>query len=190
MLSLGDGLILGYIRKSVDILSHHSFTYLFNQQIAIECLHQHARGHLVYDNSYKSKTILWDPWNLPLFMRDNFQVIYIQSWPLLCLFAWFLLVSFLELMTQTHMQRSSVPVQTEQSIYKFWEEDHGGKVLFPSSHFIRLHTINRFMTVDADVDHLAEVGLSGFFILRLLLPPISILYTLDRSIYVKPGLKG
>lgn len=75
-------------------------------------------------------------------------------------------------------------------IYKFWEEDHGGKVLFPSSHFIRLHTINRFMTVDADVDHLAEVGLSGFFILRLLLPPISILYTLDRSIYVKPGLKG
>ena len=54
MLSLGDGLILGYIRKSVDILSHHSFMYLFNQQIAIECLHQHDRGHLIYDNSYKS----------------------------------------------------------------------------------------------------------------------------------------
>lgn len=54
MLSLGDGLILGYIRKSVDILSHHSFMYLFNQQIVIECLHQHDRGHPIYDNSYKS----------------------------------------------------------------------------------------------------------------------------------------
>lgn len=143
MLSLGDGLVLGYIRKSVDILSHHSFTYLFNQQIAIECLHQHARGHPIYDNSYKSKTILWDPWNLPLFMRDNFQVIYIQSWPLLCLFAWFLLVSFLELMTQTHMQRISVPVQTEHNLYTIkFRERREEKMERRQEHYIIIHQVS------------------------------------------------
>lgn len=60
-------------------------------KIAIECLHQHARGHPIYDNSYKSKNNFVRSVEFALIYRDNFQVVYIQSWPVLCLFAWFCL---------------------------------------------------------------------------------------------------